>query len=44
MCGICGVYLFDRSHPVDAGHIVAMRETLVHRGPDGFGNLIIHTN
>src|SRR6266581_4554081 len=40
MCGICGVYLFDRTRVVEERHIVAMRETLVHRGPDGFGNMI----
>ena len=40
MCGICGVYLFDRTRVVEERHILAMRETLVHRGPDGFGHLI----
>jgi len=37
MCGICGVYHFDRDEPVHAGHIEAMKDLLVHRGPDQDG-------
>jgi len=40
MCGICGVYLFDRSRPVEERHVLAMRESLEHRGPDGAGQWI----
>jgi asparagine synthase (glutamine-hydrolysing) len=36
MCGICGEVRFDDS-PVQAAAIVAMREALVHRGPDAEG-------
>jgi len=40
MCGICGVLNFDRRQPVDEQALTTMRETLVHRGPDGFGNVV----
>lgn len=40
MCGICGVYYFDRTRAVDERDIVAMRETMLHRGPDGAGNFV----
>ena len=36
MCGICGEMTFDGA-PVRAGTIVAMRDRLVHRGPDDQG-------
>lgn len=36
MCGICGVFNFDGA-PVDAASLDAMRDTLVHRGPDEAG-------
>ncbi len=36
MCGICGIIGPDRG-PVDTVAGRAMAETLVHRGPDGFG-------
>ena len=36
MCGICGIYSFNK--PLDAANIVMqMAETLSHRGPDGHG-------
>ena len=35
MCGLCGIVDFAR--PVDAGSVLAMRQSLVHRGPDGSG-------
>jgi asparagine synthase (glutamine-hydrolysing) len=40
MCGIAGII---RGHgpPIDPSQIVAMSERLVHRGPDGFGYLIV---
>ena len=38
MCGICGIVIPDRlQRPVDQGLLVRMRDTLVHRGPDGAG-------
>ncbi len=40
MCGICGVYLFDREREVAERDLTAMRETMVHRGPDGAGNYL----
>src|SRR5690606_32634075 len=39
MCGINGRYNFD-SRPVAAAEIVAMRDTMPHRGPDDAGLLI----
>ena len=38
MCGIAGV--FYRSRSVDRDRLVAMREILVHRGPDDAGDLV----
>jgi len=37
MCGICGKLLFDRNQLVDPGLIVAMANTMFHRGPDDSG-------
>lgn len=38
MCGICGVYEYGRNEPGVTGElIVAMRDTMVHRGPDDAG-------
>ena len=37
MCGICGIFLFDRSAGVDRGLLEAMNRTMTHRGPDGEG-------
>src|ERR1700691_2913741 len=38
MCGICGVLSFKNSNfQVTADSLVRMRETMVHRGPDGAG-------
>ena len=37
MCGICGELSFDRSRPVSADAVRAMRDQLVHRGPDAHG-------
>ncbi|MCU1381466.1 MAG: Asparagine synthase (Glutamine-hydrolyzing) [Acidobacteria bacterium] len=39
MCGICGELRFDRT-PVDERQLVAMRDQLVHRGPDSFGAFV----
>jgi asparagine synthase (glutamine-hydrolysing) len=38
MCGIAGALSFDRAcFTVDAPAMIAMRDTMVHRGPDGEG-------
>src|SRR5947209_8922521 len=37
MCGICGIYEFSGTRPVDAEVLEQMNQTLVHRGPDGGG-------
>ncbi len=38
MCGICGIAIPEQSHRrVDEARLVAMRDALHHRGPDGAG-------
>lgn len=37
MCGIVGIYHFKNSKNVDERTLVAMRDTLTHRGPDDAG-------
>jgi len=37
MCGICGIVSFETDEPVHDHQIVAMRDSLVHRGPDDAG-------
>ncbi|MGH9405737.1 MAG: asparagine synthase (glutamine-hydrolyzing) [Terriglobia bacterium] len=37
MCGICGVFNFDRSDPVSASALEAMNRRIFHRGPDDEG-------
>lgn len=37
MCGITGVYHFNNGKRTDEKTVVAMRDTLVHRGPDDAG-------
>src|SRR5580693_9241364 len=37
MCGICGELSLGASGPVSAEHVRAMRDLLVHRGPDSHG-------
>jgi asparagine synthase (glutamine-hydrolysing) len=37
MCGIAGVYEYSRQRRVDEAVLTAMRDTMVHRGPDGAG-------
>jgi asparagine synthase (glutamine-hydrolysing) len=34
MCGLVGVYHFDRDRPVDRDRFIAQTDTLMHRGPD----------
>ena len=37
MCGLVGVYHFDRAHPVDRALLIAQTDTLIHRGPNDGG-------
>ncbi|MFO7901848.1 MAG: asparagine synthase (glutamine-hydrolyzing) [Pirellulaceae bacterium] len=37
MCGIAGIASFDPQHRPDAEQLRGMCDTLVHRGPDGYG-------
>lgn len=37
MCGICGIYHFDRARPAAEDGVRAMAHALRHRGPDGEG-------
>jgi len=39
MCAICGIVHFDR-RPVSASELVAMRDVMIHRGPDHGGEWI----
>ncbi|MDZ7697290.1 MAG: asparagine synthase (glutamine-hydrolyzing) [Deltaproteobacteria bacterium] len=40
MCGICGIYNFDHTLPVNPAEIHAMNQTLRHRGPDDEGSYV----
>jgi len=40
MCGIVGIYSHSRRHAVDPTTLTAMRDTMLHRGPDGGENWI----
>ncbi|MBK8011273.1 MAG: asparagine synthase (glutamine-hydrolyzing) [Deltaproteobacteria bacterium] len=35
MCGLVGVYCFDRTRPVDRVVLARQNDAMVHRGPDG---------
>ncbi len=37
MCGIAGVYCFDKDRPIDAALLVRQTDALIHRGPDDGG-------
>jgi asparagine synthase (glutamine-hydrolysing) len=37
MCGIAGIFAYASSRPVREDILVAMREAMIHRGPDGAG-------
>jgi len=39
MCGICGIYNLD-GRPVDRALLERMKDTMVHRGPDGEGTFV----
>ncbi|MFL6244441.1 MAG: asparagine synthase (glutamine-hydrolyzing) [Thermoanaerobaculia bacterium] len=40
MCGIAGIFHFDREAPVDGRALAAMTGRLFHRGPDDHGSFI----
>src|SRR5580658_6098435 len=40
MCGICGIYNFDRDETVRPEVLQAMNQQLLHRGPDDEGRYI----
>lgn len=38
MCGIAGMFAYDpQALPVDRRELLAIREAMTHRGPDGAG-------
>jgi asparagine synthase (glutamine-hydrolysing) len=41
MCGICGVVGLEDERPVEPNSLAAMCDTLVHRGPDAAGAIIM---
>lgn len=40
MCGIAGIFSLSESRTVDESILTQMRETMIHRGPDGAANWI----
>lgn len=40
MCGICGIVCEDRARAINAARIVAMTDSLTHRGPDDSGHYL----
>lgn len=40
MCGICGIVHFDNRRVVSQPILTAMRDSMIHRGPDGAGVLV----
>jgi asparagine synthase (glutamine-hydrolysing) len=40
MCGIAGIFCISNAVHVDEKHLTKMRDTMVHRGPDGASNYI----
>ena len=38
MCAIAGIYCRDHRYQVDAEILTRMRDTMIHRGPDGCAN------
>lgn len=43
MCGIAGMYYYRSPNRVDETTLTRMRDTMIHRGPDGAGNWISDT-
>src|SRR5262249_19243901 len=40
MWGICGIVSPDRPYPIAESALLAMRDSLIHRGPDGAGHYL----
>ena len=40
MCGVTGIFHFDRPEPVSADLLHRMNNTIFHRGPDGDGTYV----
>ena len=40
MCGIAGILYFDRNRQVDEYQLTAMRDAVMHRGPDSGANFV----
>ena len=40
MCGICGIVHRDQEYPLSERKLLAMRDTLLHRGPDDAGHYL----
>src|SRR3990167_5081357 len=40
MCGIAGIFSLTENNPVDESILTKMRDTMIHRGPDGASNWI----
>jgi asparagine synthetase B (glutamine-hydrolysing) len=43
MCGITGIYHFNKEQPIDKKALKAMADSTRHRGSDGEGFLLIKT-
>lgn len=41
MCGICGVWYFDKNRSVEAALIRRMTDEISHRGPDEEGSQLM---
>ena len=41
MCGITGIYCVDATAHVDEATLLRMRDTMIHRGPDGAGIYVV---
>ena len=41
---MCGIVFLISHKPIEANLLSSMRDTLIHRGPDGFGQVIEQTN
>src|SRR5262245_64043630 len=37
MCGIVGIYCFEKDRPIDSGLLIRQTDALIHRGPDDGG-------
>jgi asparagine synthase (glutamine-hydrolysing) len=40
MCGICGIVASDHAYPIAESTLLAMRDSLIHRGPDDAGHYL----